>query len=249
MVRREELRSMTDAWRAYLDLALGLTETSRKRATKVAKKLVGKGGATAEQLQTMAEELVNTSVANREALTRLVRFELDRALGRVGLATAEEVGELTARVRELEQKLRAAQATAGPSAVDEPVAVPAVTPPPAKAVKKVAKKAVRPAVTAPPVPASAPAAPATPAAPAPAGPAKTATAASGGSATAAVAKETPAKKAPAKKAPAKKAVVKAAAKKAPAKKVTGQPVAKSTPRKAPAKQAGSAGGGPAGASA
>jgi polyhydroxyalkanoate synthesis regulator phasin len=246
MVRREELRSMTDAWRAYLDLALGLTETSRKRATKVAKKLVGKGGATAEQLQTMAEELVNTSVANREALTRLVRFELDRALGRVGLATAEEVGELTARVRELEQKLRAAQATAGPSAVDEPVAVPAVTPPPAKAVKKVAKKAVRPAVTAPPVPASAPA---TPAAPAPAGPAKTATAASGGSATAAVAKETPAKKAPAKKAPAKKAVVKAAAKKAPAKKVTGQPVAKSTPRKAPAKQAGSAGGGPAGASA
>src|SRR5882672_10694817 len=99
MVRREELRSMTDAWRAYLDLALGLTETSRKRATKVAKKLVGKGGATAEQLQTMAEELVNTSVANREALTRLVRFELDRALGRVGLATAEEVGELTARVR------------------------------------------------------------------------------------------------------------------------------------------------------
>jgi polyhydroxyalkanoate synthesis regulator phasin len=145
MVRREELRSMTEAWRAYLDLALGLTETSRKRATKVARKLVGKGNATAEQLQAMAEDLVNTSLANREALTRLVRFELDRALGRVGLATAEEVGELTTRVRDLEQQLRVAQAA---SAVAEPA--PVIAPPvgsrPAPAgagavvAKKVAKK-------------------------------------------------------------------------------------------------------------
>jgi polyhydroxyalkanoate synthesis regulator phasin len=110
MERREELHAMQSAWRAYLDLALGFTEASRKRATKVVQKLVGKGGATADQLQTMAEELMGTSLANREALTRLVRFELDRALGRVGLATAEEVAELTARVRDLERQLRVAEA-------------------------------------------------------------------------------------------------------------------------------------------
>src|SRR5215467_6290332 len=124
MARREELQSMQDAWRAYVDLALGLTETSRKRAMKVAKKLVGRGGATAEQLQTMAEDLVKTSTANREALVRLVRFELDRNLGRVGLATAEEVTQLTTRVRELEEELREARAVPAPTgaAASEPLA-------------------------------------------------------------------------------------------------------------------------------
>src|SRR5215468_2075965 len=112
MGRREELRSMQEAWRAYLDVALGFTETSRKRALKVAKKLVGRGGATAEQLQSMAEDLVNTSLSNRDWL---VRFELDKALGRVGLATAEEVADLTTRVRELEEELKVARAGSAPA--------------------------------------------------------------------------------------------------------------------------------------
>ncbi|GAA5192143.1 hypothetical protein GCM10023322_51020 [Rugosimonospora acidiphila] len=136
---------MQDAWRAYLDLALGLTETSRKRATKVAKKLVGKGGATAEQLQTMAEDLISTSAANREAITRLVRFELDRTLAKVGLATQEEVTELTTRVRELEEELSTARASASASAAavpPVPVGTPVASAGPVKAVRKVAKKAV-----------------------------------------------------------------------------------------------------------
>jgi polyhydroxyalkanoate synthesis regulator phasin len=173
MARREELKSMQDAWRAYLDLALGFTETSRKRATKVAKKLVGRGGATAEQLQSMAEDLLDTSMANREALVRLVRFELDRALGRVGLATADEVDQLTARVRELEEELREARAVtpATTSTLDDelaasaaPVAVPAA-PAPAKVVRKaVAKKAPAPPATKAAPPATKAAPPATKAA-------------------------------------------------------------------------------------
>ena len=147
MVRREEIRAMQDAWRAYLDLALGLTETSRKRATKVVKKLAGRGNATAEQLQSMAEELVNTSMANREALTRLVRYEAERALNRVGLATTEEVNALTARVRELEEQLAEARAVA--AAV--PVPVPE---------RKVAKRTIAPVDSTPVVPA--PVAPAPP---------------------------------------------------------------------------------------
>ena len=35
-----------------------------------------------------------------------VRYEVDRTLGRVGLASAEEVGELSARVRALEAQVR-----------------------------------------------------------------------------------------------------------------------------------------------
>lgn len=107
---------MQDALRAYLELALGMTEASRKRATKVVEGLVGrggefvgKGGATAKQVQTMAGDLIATSAANREALVKLVRFEVDRALGAVGLATAEEVGDLTSRLRDLERQLDHAQ--------------------------------------------------------------------------------------------------------------------------------------------
>ncbi|MFY1701678.1 hypothetical protein ACN28G_08070 [Micromonospora sp. WMMA1923] len=101
---------MQDAWRAYLELAMGLTEAPRKRAQDVVRRVVGSGGATAGQLQVLAEELVSTGMANREALTKLVRFEVDRALGAVGLATADEVAELTRRVHELEQQLRQARA-------------------------------------------------------------------------------------------------------------------------------------------
>lgn len=128
---------MQDAWRAYLEVALGLTEASRKQAKKVAKELFGKGGATAAQLQNAATELVATGRANRETLTRLVRYEVDRALGAMGLATAEEVSELAIRVEQLERRLREAEQAAPPAPVAQ---TPAPQPPPAK--KAVAKKAV-----------------------------------------------------------------------------------------------------------
>src|SRR3712207_4264263 len=101
--------AMQDAWRAYLELALGLTEAPRKKAQQVVGDLVNRGGATAAQLQGIAEDLLSAGMANRESLTKLVRFEVDRALGVVGLATTDEVAELTARVRDLERQLRQAQ--------------------------------------------------------------------------------------------------------------------------------------------
>lgn len=126
-----------DAWRAYLDMALGVTEASGKKALKTAKKLVGKSGASAAQLQGLADELVRASAANREAVQNLVRAELDRALNAIGLVKAEEVETLTARVRELEAQLQAA----APAAVaDDSGPVPSSLAAPVK--KTVAKKAV-----------------------------------------------------------------------------------------------------------
>ncbi|NIL59859.1 phasin family protein [Salinispora arenicola] len=107
---------MQDAWRSYLALAMGLTEAPRKKAQETARRLVGAGGATAVQFQTLAEEIVSTGVANRGALTKLVRFEVERALGAVGLATADEVSDLTRRVYELERQLREVR-TGGPAAL------------------------------------------------------------------------------------------------------------------------------------
>lgn len=100
---------MQEALRTYLELATGLTDASRKKVKKAVKEAVGKGGATAEQIRALTGDLIATNAANRDALSKLVRFEVDRALGVVGLATAEEVAELTARVRDLERQLRAAE--------------------------------------------------------------------------------------------------------------------------------------------
>ncbi|MEU4782780.1 hypothetical protein [Micromonospora sp. NPDC023633] len=169
---------MQDAWRAYLELAMGLTEAPRKKAQDAVRRVVGSGGATAAQLQTLAEELVSTGAANREALTKLVRFEVDRALGAVGLATADEVAELTRRVHELERQLRDAKATLGAPPPEPSLPVPAGSP--AGAGPSAAPGAAEPAV-----PTSAAPAPSTP-----------------------VARPAVAKKALAKKAVAKKAVAK-----------------------------------------
>ncbi|MET7752992.1 hypothetical protein [Micromonospora sp. NPDC005367] len=178
---------MQDAWRAYLELAMGLTEAPRKKAQDVVRRVVGSGGTTAAQLQALGEELVSTGVANRDALTKLVRFEVDRALGRVGLATAEEVAELTRRVQDLERQLREARSAGAAPAAGTSRTAPAGGPP------------------------QAPAPPATPSGDATAGgpPPSAGPVPSGGSLSAPVAMP-PAKKTVAKKAVAKKAVAKKA---------------------------------------
>lgn len=121
-----------DAWRTYLELALGLTEKPRKRARQVIESVTAQSGASVEQLRSMTEELVETSLANREAVARMVRNELDRALARVGLATAEEVADLRDRVAALEQQVPAEQA---------PAAAPAKKAATKKAATKAASKA------------------------------------------------------------------------------------------------------------
>ena len=100
---------MQDAWRAYLELALGLTEASRKKAAQIIRSVAEQSGAKVEDLQGTAEDLLSTGMANRENVVKLVQFELDKALAKVGLATREEVAELTARVRQLEEQLKQAR--------------------------------------------------------------------------------------------------------------------------------------------
>ena len=188
-----------DAWRAYVELALGLTETSRKKAMKIVQEVAGKGGATAEQLQ----ELVTQGLANREAMTRMIRVELDRALGKVGLATMDEVEELNRRVRDLERELYAARVAAG---LPTDTGVDGAAPAAAVAKKTVARKTTK------------------------AAPAKTTTSTAAKTTTAkTAAKAAPsatAKRAPAKTAATKSTAAKTTARKAPAK------TAKSTAAKA-----------------
>jgi polyhydroxyalkanoate synthesis regulator phasin len=158
-----------EAWRAYLELAIGATDVTRKKATKAVRRLVGKGAVSADQLQGMAEDLLRTSAASREAMAGMVRTELERALSRVGLATADEVASLQAKVDDLESKLqgKATAALGGVTSADGPPVGAEVVKRPAsrstaaksapvkKAVaKKVAKKAIVEPVFVPPAPAT-----------------------------------------------------------------------------------------------
>lgn len=96
---------MRDALKSYLALAGGVTELTRQRALAAAKALVAQGEATAEQVTSLADDLLTQTRQNREAVRALVGFEVDRALSRVGLASADEVTALTERVRNLESQL------------------------------------------------------------------------------------------------------------------------------------------------
>ena len=64
---------MQEALRTYLELAMGLTETSRKKVRKVVKEAVGRGNATADQVKALTSDLMAANSANREALAKLVR--------------------------------------------------------------------------------------------------------------------------------------------------------------------------------
>ena len=60
----EEAGMVRDALSNYLTLASGLTEVTRQRARAAAKALVAQGGATVEQVSSLAEEMLHTSRAN-----------------------------------------------------------------------------------------------------------------------------------------------------------------------------------------
>ncbi|HVA59148.1 MAG TPA: hypothetical protein VNG13_01260 [Mycobacteriales bacterium] len=95
-----------DALRGYVSLANGLTEVTRARASAAAKALVAQGDATRAQAASLADDLRKTSKSNRDALVGLVRYEIDRALKRAGLATADAVATLEKRLRRIEGDLR-----------------------------------------------------------------------------------------------------------------------------------------------
>ena len=214
---------MRDALKSYLALAAGVTDLTRQAALAAARALVSQGEATAEQVTGLAEDLLAQTRQNREAVVALVSYEVDRALGRVGLASADEVVALTQRVRELEGQLRSAasavvvvagQTTAGagdkpPTAADAPEAGAGQRPEDRAPARRAAAKR---AATTKAVRRRRPAADREQ--PTPTDAAETPAAADGARADEAPVQQAPMQEAPAKKAPAKKA---AAKKTAPAK--------------------------------
>jgi hypothetical protein len=104
--------------RGYVQLASGLTELTRARATEAANGLLSLQGAGMEsgsklavQVSALAEELLAAATANRHNLTALVRSEVDVAVNRIGLVPAEQLQESQAEVAALREELAALRAS------------------------------------------------------------------------------------------------------------------------------------------
>ena len=138
--------AVLDALRGYVQLATGLTEVTVTRAREAASALVAQGmevaqgvdlgkitgaaskdsaAAAANQVQEMADDLIETSKQNREMLVGLVRTEVDRAAGRMGFVREEELAAVRRHVSRLEEQVAElrAQRVAAPT-TDAPASSP-----------------------------------------------------------------------------------------------------------------------------
>ncbi len=114
-----------DGLKAYVQLASGLTDVTRERAFAAARTLVSQGEAGVGavlpdamrlQVQSVTDDLIATSKANRDLMVGLVRAEVERSVSRLGLVSAAELNAATRRaeslddrVHELERALRSAR--------------------------------------------------------------------------------------------------------------------------------------------
>ncbi len=122
---------MLNDLRTYLQLATGVTEATAAKAKEVVSGLVAQGlnltskvqpvQDVADQVQELADELVETSRTNRELLVGMIRSEVDKAVGRMGFVREDELAALRRHVQRLETEIsdlrsQPAPATASPSA-------------------------------------------------------------------------------------------------------------------------------------
>ena len=105
-----------DALRGYLQLANGLTDVTRQRALAAAKALAASGtealaDASAvpanmgRQVQALADDLLATSRSNRDLLVGLVRSEVERTVGVLGLASGDDVESVSFHIRRIERRM------------------------------------------------------------------------------------------------------------------------------------------------
>jgi hypothetical protein len=168
-----------EALRGYVQLATGLTEVTVSKAREAAAALLNQGldltqvaqvpgadkaagaaTAAATQVQGLADDLLETSKANRELLVGLIRTEVDRTAGRMGFVREEELAAVRRHVSRLETQLAdlrthvgatasAEQKQAGRPAADKP-AEPAAAEAPRPRKKKVVVAGAAPPGTGPP---------------------------------------------------------------------------------------------------
>jgi hypothetical protein len=120
------VRALRDALRTCLQIASGLTEATRRRASEAAQQLLDQAGVDFDELQrkvagcippevqTLADELIATGRANRDLLAGLIREEIDRTMARVG-RLADDVTKVGVILEALERRVRSLEDTGKPA--------------------------------------------------------------------------------------------------------------------------------------
>ena len=102
----DEGGTVQDALSTSLSLVGRLAELALQSAGGVAAALVHEGEAAAEQARVVGEDLLAQTQQNAASAVARATTELERALARLGVATADDVAVLLERVRQLEAELR-----------------------------------------------------------------------------------------------------------------------------------------------
>lgn len=113
---------MLNDLRAYVQMASGITEATAAKARDVVGGLLAQGmnltskvqpaQGVVDQVQELADELVETSRNNRELLVGLIRSEVDKAVGRMGFVREDELAALRRHVQRVEGELADVRAQA-----------------------------------------------------------------------------------------------------------------------------------------
>ena len=218
----------------YVELASGLGDLTRSRAKEAAQEIIALASQDtsrkklAKQASALADDLLKAAEANRKQIVRLVRREVDSAVGKLDVdrltrevqGLGATVATLASQVEELARSAASVEIRGAATVVSDIVEV---APEPVKAAAK--KAPARVAKKAPAKKAATKAAPAKAAAKAPAAKAPAKKAATT-SATAKAAAKAPAKKAATKSAPAAKST---ASSDSPATQAPSAPASGSTP--------------------
>jgi polyhydroxyalkanoate synthesis regulator phasin len=119
-------------WKQLIEAGMQFTEMRRSQAKRIASELLAQGQIARDQMASTVDELVEMSRRRTDELTRLVRHEVQRQLGALGLATREDL-------ERVERRLAAATAPASKTAKKAPAKKAAAKRAPAKK-KATAKK-------------------------------------------------------------------------------------------------------------
>src|SRR5690242_18603569 len=85
-------------WKQLLEAGMQFTEMRRSQAKRIAQDLASQGQIARDQLAGTVEELLEMSRRRTEELSKLVRKEVQRQLGALGVATKEDLARVERRV-------------------------------------------------------------------------------------------------------------------------------------------------------
>ena len=122
-------------WKRYLEVGMQFTEMRRSQARRIAADLAEQGQLAADQVTGAVDELVAMSRRRTDELRDVVRSEVERQLGSLGLATKADLTRL-------ERKLSASKASK-PASAKRPATKPAKQSSASRAAPKKAKASAR----------------------------------------------------------------------------------------------------------